>query len=224
LDTQTFNYRSLIGSLNYLSVCSRPDISCAVGVLSRFLENPACTHWQAAIGVLQYLVNTANYAITYDGNQGIAFRGYSDSDYAGNIDSRHSTTGGVFTIAGGAVAWMSKLQKCVVVSSCEAEYVAAATVTKEALFMSNILLDMTGAKNVVDLNVDNQGALKLIKNPISSMRSKHIDIAYHFVRDRAGSGDIRFKYINTHENVADVFTKPLSAEKHRYFCACMGLG
>jgi hypothetical protein len=117
---------------------------------------------------------------------------------------------------------MSKLQKCVVVSSCEAEYVAAATVTKEALFMmSNILLDMTGTKNVVDLNVDNQGALKLIKNPISSMRSesKHIDVAYHFVRDRAGSGDIRFKYINTHENVAEVFTKPLSAEKHRYFCA-----
>jgi hypothetical protein len=104
---------------------------------------------------------------------------------------------------------MSKLQKCVVVSSCEAEYVAAATVTKEALFMSNTLLDMTGTKNVVDLNVDNQGALKLIKNPISSMRSKHIDVAYHFVRDRAGSGDIRFKYINTHENVAaDVFTKP----------------
>jgi hypothetical protein len=68
-DTQTFNYRSLIGSLNYLSVCSRPDISYAVGALSRFLENPTCTHWQAAVGALQYLVNdTANYSITYDGN------------------------------------------------------------------------------------------------------------------------------------------------------------
>jgi len=212
LENENCNYQSLIGSLNYISVCTRPDISYAVGALSRFLENPTRTHWQAALGVLQYLVNTSSYAITYNGNRGIEFRGYCDADYAGDVDNRRSTTGGIFTIAGGAVSWMSKLQKCVVVSSCEAEYVAASTVTREALFMRNILRDMTGSNLVVDMNADNQGALKLIRNPISSMRSKHIDIAYHFVRDRAAAGHIRFKYISTHENVADILTKPLGAE------------
>eukprot|EP00775_Hariotina_reticulata_P006589 gene6589-6817_t len=225
LDTAEFPYRALIGSLNYLAVCTRPDISFAIGVLSRFLKSPTVTHWQAALGVLQYLVYTSNHAITYDGNRGIEFCGYSDADYARNVDNRHNTSGGVFTIAGGAVSWLSKLQKCVVVSSSEAEYAAAATMTKEALFLRIVLQDMTDKKMAVDLNVDNQGALKLMKNPIvSSMRRKHIDVAYHSVRDRAACGDVKFKYISTHENVADVFTKPLCAEKHRYFCVCMGLG
>ena len=117
-------YASAVGSLMYAMVCTRPDISHAVGVASRFMANPGREHWAAVKWVLRYLRGTSDYSITYRSSDN-SICGYVDSDFAGDLDKRRSTSGYVFTLAGGPICWMSKLQKTTVVSTTEAEYIVA---------------------------------------------------------------------------------------------------
>lgn len=117
-------YRQEVGSLIYLMTDTRPDIAYAVGKLSKFLDNPLQSHCMAAKRVMRYLSGTRSYGIRFDGKQGVEVMGYSDSDYAGCLQSRKSTTGYVFLLAGGAVSWKYKLQSTTATSTCEAEYMA----------------------------------------------------------------------------------------------------
>lgn len=221
LDTTTYGYSQLIGSLMYLSVCTRPDISQAVGTLARYMAAPTNIHWQAAKGVLRYLNGTAKFGISY---QGLHIEAYCDADYAGDLDSRRSTTGYVFTMGGGAISWSSRLQPTVAASTTEAEYMAAAYAIKEALWLRNLLNDLGMKTHTITINADNQSAIKLLKNPIFSMRSKHIDIIYHFARERVMRNDIAFKYIPTSKMVADALTKPLPTIKLEFCRTHMGVG
>ena len=144
-------------------------------------------HWHAAKGVLRYLAGTSDLGITYtSGGPGSgALQGFCDADYAGDVDSRRSTTGYVFVLNGGAISWSSRLQQTVAISTAEAEYMAAAHAVKEALWLRKLLADFGKAGNTaVQLWGDNQAALKLLKHPIASNRSKHIDVIYHFARER----------------------------------------
>lgn len=226
LDTTKHPYGSLVGSLNYIATCTRPDISYSVGLLARYLTNPTEAHWQGAKSVLQYLNSTAGYSLTYNGKLASEPLGYCDADYAGDTDTRRSTSGAVFTMCGGAVVWYSKRQQSVSVSTCEAEYIGASMAVKDALWLRQVLADTHLFEQLGPIRVrgDNQSSLKLIRNPITSARSKHIDIAHHFVRERAALGHITFSYIPTAEMVADVLTKALPAEKHKFCCAGMGVG
>ena len=220
LDTGTHPYGTLIGSLLYLSTCTRPDIAQPVGALSKYLSCPTMEHWQAAKGVLRYLAGTADYGITFGGQSGVI--GYCDSDSAGDVDTRRSTTGYVFILNGGAIDWSSRRQPTVAASTTEAEYMAAAHATKEALWIHKLLLDFGRPETTIRILADNQGAIKLIRNPISSVRSKHIDVMYHFVRERAENKEVSFEYIPSDKMIADVLTKPVPLAKLT-FCL-QGLG
>lgn len=221
LDTTAHGYSQLIGSLMYLSVCTRPDIAQAVGALARYMASPTITHWQAAKGVLRYIAGTPNYGITFNGTNLAAF---CDADYAGDMDSRRSTTGYVFTLGGGAVSWSSRLQPTVAASTTEAEYMAAAYSIKEALWLRILLTELGLGNDTITIQADNQSAIKLLKNPQFSMRSKHIDVIYHFARERVARKDVTFKYISTTQMVADALTKPLPSVKFNYCRDQMGIG
>ena len=130
LDTNIYGYSQLVGSLMYLSVCTRPDIAQAVGALARYMANPTVSHWHAAKGVLRYVTGTADYGITFR-SRSLSLEAYCDADYAGDIDTRRSTTGYVYILGGGAISWSSRLQPTVAASTTEAEYMAAAYSIKE---------------------------------------------------------------------------------------------
>jgi hypothetical protein len=221
LDRETYNYSQLIGSLMYLSVCTRPDISQAVGALARYMARPTKVHWQAAKGVLRYLSGTANYGIIFGGaSKGL--EAYTDADFAGDIDTRRSTTGYVYIFNGGAISWSSRLQQTVAASTTEAEYMAAAFTIKEGLWLHKLFNDL-GLNIQINIKADNQSAIKLLKNPVLSMRSKHIDVIYHFARERVARGEVSFQYIRTDNMVADALTKPVPANKLNYCRDAMGV-
>ncbi len=123
LDTMRFPYNECVGSLLYLSVCTRPDIAQVVGALTRYMATPTIAHWEAALRVMHYLVKIADYGLTFGGSSETLV-GYCDADYAGDLDSRRSTTGYVFLIFGGAVSWSSQLQPTMAVLMVETEYLS----------------------------------------------------------------------------------------------------
>lgn len=224
LDTNANNYSQLIGSLMYLSISTRPDIAQAVGALARYMAKPTDAHWQAAKGVLRYIANTPIYGITFGGSGDHELKAYCDADYAGDIDTRRSTTGYVFLLNGGAISWSSRLQPTVAASTTEAEYMAAAYSIKEGLWLRTLLRELGMEINTINICADSQSAIKLLKNPVFSMRSKHIDVIYHFARERVARKDVAFTYVPTDKMVADVLTKPLPSAKFNYCRNAMGMG
>jgi hypothetical protein len=136
LNTSVHHYSGLVGSLLYLSVCTRPDISQVVGALSKYMSAPQKQHWDAAKHVLRYLRGTTDVGIQF--GQGEGLKCWCESDFAGDLDSRKSTSGYVFTLYGGAVCWSSKLQPTVAVSTTEAEDMAAGHAVKEALWLRKV--------------------------------------------------------------------------------------
>ena len=180
-------------------------------------------HIEAAKHVLRYVHGTASYGIMFGGGTKHDLQGYCDSDYAGDLDTRRSTTGYVFTLNGGAVSWSSRLQPTVAASTTEAEYMSAAASVKEALWLRKVLPDFGIETSCVNIVCDNQAAIKLLKHPIASARSKHIDVLHHFARERVALGEVLFTYISTEENVADGLTKPLPVAKFEFCRNGMGV-
>jgi hypothetical protein len=232
LDKLRFPYSQLVGSLMYLSVCTRPDLSYSVGALARYMSDPTTVHGQAARTVGKYLKGTTSHGITFGGTPSIRnlkpgtneieLIGFCDADYAGDLDTRRSTTGYVFLLNGGAISWQSKLQPTVAVSTAEAEYMAAAAAVKEALWLRKLFTSL-GYTTSIRIFADNQSAIKLLRNPISSLRSKHIDIVHHFARERVMRGEVAFSYIQTSEQVADILTKALPSVRHHQCKEDMGV-
>jgi hypothetical protein len=222
LDTNAYPYSELVGSLLYLSTCTRPDLAQAVGALARYMSQPTVDHWQVAKGVLRYVAGTADHGITFSkGTSGLV--GFCDADFAGDMDSRRSTTGYAFCLYGGAISWNSRLQPTVAVSTVEAEYMAAAAAVKEALWLRVLLAELGVSVQPLRVHCDNQGAIKLLKHPIASQRSKHIDVLYHFARERVMAGEVEFVYVSTADMVADIFTKPLSKSKFELCKIALGV-
>ena len=207
---QDFPYRELIGSIMFLMVGTRPDISYIVSALSQYLDKPQEAHWKAGKRVLRYLNGTRRLGIMFSGK--VPLTGFCDADFAGDEDSRHSRSGMVFTLNGGPVTWQSQKQSTLSTSTCEAELAAAFTATKEAIWLKRLLADI-GSKddNPVPLFVDNQGTIKYIRNPLSNnhKRSKHWDVRYKFTKEMQEAGQIDVQYVHTTSQLADVFTKAL---------------
>ena len=172
LDKEAYRYSELVGSLLYLSVCTRPDISQAMGVLARHMAKPSMEHWTAAKGVLRYIAGSLQTGILF-GKGSTTVEAYCDADFASDTETRRSTPGFVFILAGGAITWSSKLQPTVAVSTSEAEYMAAAQAVKEALWLKTLLSDFGIRAAAQKIYCDSQGAIKLLKHPIASIRSKH---------------------------------------------------
>jgi Reverse transcriptase (RNA-dependent DNA polymerase) len=179
-------YASIVGGLTFAAYVTRPDIACAVGQLSQFLNNPSSTHMHSAKRVLRYLQGTSTLGITYRPPP-LRLQGYSDSDWAGDMDTRRSTTGYVVMLNNGAIAWKSRRQPTVALSTMESEYMALTEATMELKWVRTLLagLGYSNGKSDDPTNLfsDNQGAIALAKNPVSHSRAKHIDIRHHFVSE-----------------------------------------
>ena len=209
-------YQSAVGSLMYLSVSTRPDITYAVGNLARFCSKPTKAHWTAMKRVLRYLKGTVNYGIRYSQKSSSDCVGFSDADWAGDIDDRKSTSGYLFQISGGPVAWKSKKQSCVALSTAEAEYVALSSAAQESVWLRQLISEFgRSLETPTTIFEDNQSAIAMSKNPQFHGRAKHIDIKHHFVREQVSSGAVKLEYCPTEEMTADIFTKGLNREQ---FC------
>ncbi len=218
-------YRKAVGSLMYLAVGTRPDISFAISRLAQYVESPTQKLWVAIKRVLRYICGTKNTGIMYSSSSSLYPVGYSDSDWGGCKLNRKSTSGFVFTMAGGAVSWKSKKQGCVAQSSSEAEYMALSSAAKEAIWLSKIfaVAESESDRRPVLIFVDNQGAIKMSKNDSSSTRTKHIDIQYHFVRDSLAKKLLSIDFCATQEMAADILTKPLARVLLQKFAFILGL-
>ncbi|KAI3721795.1 hypothetical protein L2E82_32813 [Cichorium intybus] len=216
-------YRSLVGRLIYLTH-SRPDICFAVGVLSRFMHRPTRHHFGAAKRVPHYLAGTREYGIWFCESKDFGLKGYTDSDWAGSMDDMRSTSGNCFILGKSAVSWSSKKQNSVALSSTEAEYVAAAAASCQAVWLRRILTDL-GYEQVTATNIkcDNRSAVMLARNPVHHSRTKHIDIKHHFIRELVATEEIQLEECRTDEQVADVLTKSLPQAKHEEFSVKMGV-
>jgi len=210
-------YQSKVGSLNFASNQTRPDIAFATGYVARYASNPNQTHMKAVDRIFGYLKNDPKKGIVYPGKHGLQLRGFVDSDFAGCEDSRRSTTGWVFTLAGGPVSWSSQRQKTVATSTMDAEYTAGAETAKEAIWIRNFINDLRIPGVHIDsvpLYMDNNSALKLTRNPEFHSRSKHIDVKHHFIREKVEGEVINTQRVDTKDNLADVFTKALLRPTH----------
>jgi len=219
-----FPYRSLVGCLLYLSIASRPDITYAVQQLSQFLDSYSYAHWNAAIRIVRYLKGTRELKLVLGGTNPIGLVGFTDSDWANCLDTRRSVGGYAFTLGSGVISWTTRKQKTVASSSCEAEYTAAFECGKEAVWLRTLLssIDFAPAASTPIL-CDNNAAINLSEDPSLHQRVKHIDIKFHFLRERVHSGDLKLSYVNTHDNIADIFTKALDTTKFEKLRLFLGL-
>jgi hypothetical protein len=217
-------YRSIVGKLIFAAVVTRPDIMCAVGQLSQFNTNPSSKHLFAAKRVLRYLAGTMDLGIVY-GPSSTRLVGLSDADWGGNLDTRRSTTGFVIMLNGGAIAWRSKRQTTVALSTMEAEYMALTEAAKEIKWMRHFLFELGVAKKdgSTVLRTDSEGAEALAKNPVNHSRAKHIDIKHHFIRDAILDKVIWIQHVPTDAMTADSLTKALGRQKHKRCTSLMGM-
>ncbi|KAJ0391337.1 hypothetical protein P43SY_011673 [Pythium insidiosum] len=220
---KNFDYRGALGMLMYLATSTRPDIAYAVGQLSRFAAAPTVKHVGTIKRVMRYLAGTVEQGIVYSRQQktsdSIDLQGYCDSDWAGDAETRKSTTGFVFTLAGGAVSWMSRRQTIIALSTAEAEYVAACEAAMEATGEANILKEIN-----VKIGIDNQSAHVMATSPTFSRRTRHIELRWHYVREQVQRGTIQLMKIVGSANPADAFTKPLNKNRIKMLNELMGVG
>lgn len=209
-------YQSLIGTLMYLAVATRPDISFAVSYLSQFNNCYDSTHFMAAKRVLRYLKGTIDEGLIYtkkEVDRSELLKGAADADWGSCHVDRRSYTGYIFTFAGTPVSWEARKQRTIALSTAEAEYMAITEAAKEAIYLKRLLKDLHISDSVVKIDVDNQAAQKLTKHPVINAKSKHIDIRHHFIREAVANGEVSTDYTPTNENIADFMTKALPGTK-----------
>ena len=217
-------YQKAIGCLTYLATNTRPDISAAVGILSRFMSDPGAVHWVGVKRILRYLQGTHDYGLKFSGREQDVLVGFSDSDWAGDIITRRSTSGYIFQFGQSTISWCSRRQATVAKSSTEAEYVALSMAVQEVIWLRRLFNDFGITLNsATKLFEDNRGAIDLSRNPKHHNRTKHIDVSYHFTRERIASKEIDVGYVSTKENLADIMTKALSKGAFEKFRDGLGI-
>ncbi|KAL0433193.1 UNVERIFIED_CONTAM: Retrovirus-related Pol polyprotein from transposon TNT 1-94 [Sesamum latifolium] len=209
-------YANAVGSLMYAMLCTRPDISQAVGLVSRYMHDPGKEHWQAVKWIFRYIQNIVDVGLVFEQENSQCVIGYCDSDFAGDLDKRRSTTGYVFTLAKAPVSWRSTLQSTVALSTTEAEYMAITEAVKEAIWLQGLLGELGIDQKHVTIHCDSQSAIQLAKNQVYHARTKHIDVRYHFVREILEEGGVKIQKIRTTENPADMLTKIVTAIKFKF--------
>ncbi|KAB2077313.1 hypothetical protein ES319_A06G092600v1 [Gossypium barbadense] len=204
-------FKSIIGSLRYLTI-TQLDIMYAVGIVSRYMEKPKQDHLIVAKRILRYIKGTMDQGLFYTYSQSLKLVGYLDSDYGGDLDDRKSTFGYLFHIGSAAFSWSSKKQQTIALSTCEAEYMAIATCTCQAIWLKNILGELSIIQEgPITIYVDNKSTISIAKNLVSHSRNKHIDTKYHFIREQVKNKNVELVYCRTEDQLADIFTKPLKA-------------
>jgi len=222
-DMDKVPYASAVGSLIYAIVCTRPDLGHAVGSVSRFLSNPRREHWNAVKWIMRYLCSTSSLKLCFGSGKPVLV-GYIDFDMVRDIDSRRSTSGYLITFGGRAIAWQSKLQKCVALSITEAEFIVITEACKEMLWVKKFLQELGFSQERYVLLCDSQSAIHLGKNSTFHLKSKHIDVRYHWIRDVLNDKLLELEKVHVDENGFDRMTKSLSRWKFEICCLIAGLG
>ncbi|RVW30939.1 Retrovirus-related Pol polyprotein from transposon TNT 1-94 [Vitis vinifera] len=219
-------YASAVGSLMYAQVCTRPDIAFAVGMLGRYQSNPGIDHWKAAKKVMRYLQGTKDYKLMYRRTSNLEVVGYSDSDFAGCVDSRKSTSGYIFILASGAISWRSVKQTMTATSTMEAEFISCFEATSHGVWLKSFISGlrvMDSISRPLSIYCDNSAAVFMAKNNKSGSRSKHIDIKYLAIRERVKEKKVVIEHISTELMIADPLTKGMPPLKFKDHVMNMGL-
>ena len=209
-------YHELIGSLNYIAVATRPDISFAVGRLASVLDCYRPEHWTAGLRVLRYLKGTCSLCLVLSGASCLSLSGYSDSDYANCPDTSRSVGGYCFSLGSGVLSWRSKKQEHAGDSSCYAEYIALHAATHKAIFLQELLQELRSLKPDIDgcaptpVYCDNEAANRISQEAVWHSNTKHFRIKYHSIQDNVREGIIKVAQIPSAGNLADILTKPTS--------------
>ena len=207
-------YASAIGCMMYAMHCTRPDIAFAVSRLSQFTSNPGPDHWRAIIRVLGYLKRTSDLELTYTTHPGI-LEGYTDASWIDNSSDSKSTSGWIYTLAGGAVSWGSKKQTCIAHSTMEAEFIALAAAGKEAEWIRDLLTDLhfwPRPTPSIPMYCDSEATLSKVYNAVYNGKSRHIGLRHNYVRQLIENGTISIVYVKSCGNLADPLTKPLTRD------------
>jgi hypothetical protein len=210
-------YRQIIGSLMYLTN-TRPNICFAVNTLSQFLVKPRHVHLVAAKHVMRYLKGTLDCCLNYDGDHDFTLSGYTDSDWAGSVSDRKSTSGCCFSLGSAMISWHNRKQSNIALSTAEAEYIVVCSANCEAIWLHKLLTGLFDPEiEATTILCDNKSCIKMTENLVFHDKSKHIEIKYHYICDMVQRGAIKLQYISTDEQVVDVLTKPLSRVKFEHF-------
>ncbi|KAG9447535.1 hypothetical protein H6P81_013663 [Aristolochia fimbriata] len=193
-------YRSMIGSLLYLTA-SRPDICYSVGLCARFQACPKESHVKSVKRIIRYVKSTVNLGIWFSTNTSNVLAGYSDANWAGDVDDRKSTSGGCFYL----------------------EYIAAGSCCAQLIWMKQMLSYYGVNSKVMTVYCDNTSAINISKNPVQHSRTKHIDIHHHFIRELVEEGQVILEHVSTENQLADIFTKSLDAKKFEFLRGALGL-
>ena len=221
-------YAQLIGSLMYAQTCTRPDLAYAVGVLARFQSNPGPEHWIGGKKVLRYLQKTKAHMLVYRQVKNLEITAYCDSDFASKFPSSNkSTTGYVFILAGGAVAWRSVKQELISTSTMQAEFIAIYDSVCEGVWLKNFLIQTGLVDSILSRPMkyfcDNSAAVYFTKNNKRSNNSKHLGLKYYSVRENVKHGEIEVLQIGTLSQLADPFTKALTAVSFEEHARSIGI-
>lgn len=210
------SYQRLIGRLIYLTI-TRPDICYVVQTLSQFRQAPKHSHMMAAIRLLGYLKKTPALGILLSSSNDLVLSAYCDSDWGSCLMSRRSVTGYVIKLGPSVISWKTKKQNTVSRSSAEAEYRSMAITACEITWLRGLLTDMGLIfDSPTVLHCDNQAALHIASNPLYHERTKHIEIDCHFIREKIRDNIISTSHISTHHQPADLLTKALGSDQHKY--------
>ncbi|KAK2988806.1 hypothetical protein RJ640_004108 [Escallonia rubra] len=206
-------YRQVIGSLQYLTI-TRPELSFSINKLAQFMQTPTDHHWTALKRILRYLKGTLSHGLRFHKSPSISVTAFSDADWAGNTDDRRSTGGYAIFLGPNLVSWSAKKQPTVARSLTESEYRAVANATTELLWLKSLLRELgISLSRPPTLWCDNLGATYLSANPIFHARTKHIEVDFHYVRDQVSQRLLHIRFISTHDQIADIFTKALSTTR-----------
>lgn len=213
IDIDRFPYSSVVGSLMYAMVGTRPDMAYAIGLISRFMSKPGNMHWEAVKWLLRYVKGSSELNLVFTRSKDFRIQGYCDSDFAGDLDKKRSISGYVFTVGGNTISWKSGLQPVVALSTTEAEYIALSEAVKEAIWIKGLLNDMGFKQETATVWCDSQSAICLSKNNTFHERTKHVAVKYHFIRDVIEDGEVEVNKIHTSRNPADILTKTIPVNK-----------
>ncbi|RVW58138.1 Retrovirus-related Pol polyprotein from transposon TNT 1-94 [Vitis vinifera] len=225
-DMERFPYASTVGSLMYAQVCTHSNIAYIVGMLCRYLSNLGMDHWKKTKRVKRYLQRTKYYILTYRRSSHLEIVGYSNSDFAGCLNSRRSTSGYIFMLAGGAISWKSVKQTLIVSSTMEAKFIAYYEASKHGIWLQNFITQLRivdGIEKPLRINCDNKAAELYSKNNGSLSKSKHIDIKFLVVKERVQSLQVSIEHISINSMIADLLTKGLPPKVYHEHVTHMGV-